>query len=799
MSYTPNIQPNILFETESTLGASASFTGDVLSIEKYQQVQTHIVSDQDGTMKFEFATDAAGTNVKRTLNIPYVATSGYQLLSAPCFTPYVRYSYTNGSTPQTNFYYSTKGINSGLSPQVIPLNGNVVGGMVASVSRSVEMGTDPNGSYVNGPIAGVDGNNSTSTPLNATQEFTGTWSDISTYHGISVLVDGYGTGSPATTAPGTLYMEFSHDSVITHRSITIPVSDLEAAPPRTLGVVAKYFRVRYVNGAVNQASFDIQTMFHSEQVQLVSRLDSSLTGNDDVTNVRSVIVGQTDGGTYKNVPVTGQGHIEVALHDPINPFGSVHTEKLTPVFQSDAIYGIRDTELTTTGFGGTATTENGMFKVASGATQYGNGSIQSKKRLRYRPGQGVVGKFSALFTTPLANTVTVTGYGSAESGFYWGYNGTSFGVLHSTDGVRAIHTLTVTTGSTATDDYDVELDGTTYSITATNNSSTLKTAYEISEGTYPGWTAEQRGSTVVFTSGATGAKAGSFSLAQGGAGTPAAGSFATTLTGVAVTDTWVATSSFNGDKLDGTGASGFTLDPTKGTEYEISVPYAFGPVQFSIIVSDGDNNPTKILAHTIDMGNNRTTPSVSQPSFPFTMATVSNVSSSDVGCSVAAYSGFIEGDIHLNGPSLTYEDVSTAVSTGSYFTLLTLRNDSSFAGRANQSTVRLTSFAGAHDDATPITFYLIKNATLVGTPDYQQHSTESCTYVDTAATTCTITDNSQILVSVPSGQTGTVLLDLLNEIEDITLQPGDTLTLAAKAVTGTSTYTIMTLNTREDQ
>lgn len=74
-------------------------------------------------------------------------------------------------------------------------------------------------------------------------------------------------------------------------------------------------------------------------------------------------------------------------------------------------------------------------------------------------------------------------------------------------------------------------------IRATNNSSTTQTAYEIAQGTFPGWEAQAKGATVIFTANSNGNKSGSFSLAQTGAATPAAGSDAETLAGVASTDT----------------------------------------------------------------------------------------------------------------------------------------------------------------------------------------------------------------------------------------------------------------------
>ena len=520
----------------------------------------------------------------------------------------------------------------------------------------------------------------------------------------------------------------------------------------------------------------------------------------------------TDSGKVLSVPATSEGHTEVAIHSPTLPFGSVHTEQLTPIFQADSVYGINPTivsAVTGINVAGTTSASNtgvsNKFRCSTGTTAYSFATMQSRKRLRYRPGQGVIGRFTALFSAPVANSILVAGLGTSESGVFFGYNGTSFGILHSTGGVREVQTLTITTASTATNNYQVTLAGTSHSITATNNGSTVKTAYEIATGSYPGWRAEAIGSTVIFLADSAGNKTGTFSLAQSGAGTPAAGSYVETNPGVAATDTWIPQASWNGDTMDGNGASGFTLDPSKGNVFQIDIQYlGFGPILFKIEVPHEGNNPDFVTAHVINFGNTRTTTNVSNPSFPFTMAAYSAGSTTDAYVECASFAGFVEGDIKLTGPRMSFNRetngfVGSTAST--YYPLFTIRNDSVHAHggntvRANQSIVNLISMSASHDDATPIGFFVIKNAVLVGTPNFSRFSPSSCIYWDTSATTCTITDNEQLVFVMHTGQGagGAFAFDDL-----ITLQPGETLTLAARAVTGTATYVSASLNTREDQ
>jgi hypothetical protein len=528
---------------------------------------------------------------------------------------------------------------------------------------------------------------------------------------------------------------------------------------------------------------------------------------------RVVICSENDLGEEKTIKIDVNSHLETAIHDPLLPFGSVHTEKLTPIFQTDCVYGINPNQVNaTTGInvaGTTSATNTGtsnIFRCSTGTTAYSFATIQSRKRLRYRAGQGLVGRFAGGFTSPVANSILVAGFGTSEAGFYFGYNGTSFGILHSTGGVREIQTLTVSTASTATNNYVVTVGNVAFTVTATNNNSTTKTAYEISKGTYAGWKAEARGATVIFIADSVGNKTGTFSLAQTGAATPAAGTFAETIPGVASTDTWYPQTEWNGDKLDGTGPSGVTIDPSKGNVYQIGVQYlGFGTVTFKVEVTQGDNNPTMVSCHTISFPNSLTGVHTTQPSFPFTMAAYSAGSTSDCSVYVGSFAGFIEGEKLLHGPRMTYtRETSGFVSStaDTYYPLFTVRNDyaHSHAGRdqrANQSVVQLLSISSGHDDATPVGFFLIKNATLLGTPNFVKSSPSSCTYWDKDATTCTFTDLEQLIFVAHTGQASGDSYSFSDK--EITLQPGETLTLAARAVTGTATYVSGALNTREDQ
>ena len=97
---------------------------------------------------------------------------------------------------------------------------------------------------------------------------------------------------------------------------------------------------------------------------------------------------------------------------------------------------------------------------------------------------------------------------------------------------------------------------------------------------------------------------------------------------------------------------------------------------------------------------------------------------------------------------------------------------------------------------------MIKNGTLAGNPNFTDLSTDSCSTYDIAATTVSYTAGEQLLWTGHIGDTGEIDHHFGNgsfNAEELTLQPGEYITLAAKATAGTPSYVTGSINTREDQ
>lgn len=151
MSYTPPLDAEVTgFITTTNLTSGQTFDSGILDVDGKTQVQTEISASHDGTIDIEFCEDASGTNVIRSLSIPYVAANGYQFFAAPAFVNFIRYKFTNnGGVTQTEFYYTTKFLTTALSPQLLTTGAFIAPAMVASLNRTIIVGQNDGGRFEN--------------------------------------------------------------------------------------------------------------------------------------------------------------------------------------------------------------------------------------------------------------------------------------------------------------------------------------------------------------------------------------------------------------------------------------------------------------------------------------------------------------------------------------------------------------------------------------------------------------------------------------------------------------------------
>ena len=633
------------FETFATLNNAQTYSSDVLALNPtYSQVQTSVLASHSGSIIIYWYRDSGGTDLLRTLTIPYAASDGFQFFAAPAFTNFVKYTFLNNSgSNQTDFYYSTKFLKRALSSQVLRADGQIVGGMTADLTRSIVAGKTAGGAYDNVKI----------TNQNA----------------------------------------------------------LVVTPPAE-GKTA--FGEELVGGLVDQVLCDFA-----------------------FANVDGVVI--------------------------------------TRANQSGGV-----------------TNASQLATVSTGAATYSSGELRSTNLVRYVPGHGTRARFTAKFTTGVADSTQLAGIGDESNGFFFGYDGTNFGICHRKNGSPEIRTLTVSSGAndgTGTDDITITLDGDTKVVTLTDfSSSTTLTANAIAAADYSdvgrGWTAVAIGATVVFTSWDAAPHTGTFSLTDTDS-TGAAGSFTQSVAGVAPTDNWTAQASWNGtDIFNGSGITGVTLNPTRLNVYQIQYQYLGAGAIYFFVEDPGEGN--FLLVHTIAYANSATATSLGNPHLPLMIAAENTDNNTNLSVSSASMSGMTDGTIELTGVRRALSANTGSVSAAT--PCIVLCNKPVFAGKKNTNKLKILSISATSTIASgnsTARIDLVKNAVLTEASFADVDATNSFVSYDTAATAAT---GGTVVLSEQSVVNTTTRFDS-NDANDLLVQPGDTLTvLCTPSSNNTTTY-----------
>jgi hypothetical protein len=379
-----------------------------------------------------------------------------------------------------------------------------------------------------------------------------------------------------------------------------------------------------------------------------------------------------------------------------------------------------------------------------------------------------------------------------EDGFFFGYNGATFGLLQRRAGAAEIRTLTVSTKSSHVENITITLDGdANSSVAVTNGADTTVTANEIAAADYSstgrGWDSFASGSTVIFVSWGAGAKSGAYTLSGA---TSAVGTFAQTRAGAASTDTWVAQTAWNVDVMDGTGTSSVTLDPTKGNVYQIQYQWlGFGMIRFFI-----ENAATgrMVNVHNIQYANANTVLSVVNPAFPCYVGAINTTNTSDLVVKTGSMMAGVEGRKEQTGLNFGWDNA--IVNAGATEKpVLAIRNKIIFNSLLNRVDVKLTFMSASVDHTKPMTVNFYANPTLVAA-SWTDVNTNSVVEYDTSASSFS---GGTRLFSLALGRTGNETIQLTDRLAGL-LHPGDTLVATMIPASGNNSEAACAFNWVED-
>lgn len=380
--------------------------------------------------------------------------------------------------------------------------------------------------------------------------------------------------------------------------------------------------------------------------------------------------------------------------DPSNlsAFGTLETNELTPVIQLDFIYGINtQTGVSTVANSATVDTNASRLRLQSGTNSAGSAIFNSRRIAKYRTGQGMTARFTCAFTTGVASSTQIVGVGNSVDGVFFGYNGTTFGLLHRNNSV----------------------------------------------------------------------------------------------------DTWVARTAWNGDKADGTGASQFNWDPTKGNVCMVKYPFlGYGDIEFFV---QDSNTGRFILVHVIKYANSSASVEFTNPSFFFYAQALNAGNTTNLTVYVGSAAIFISGVRSYTAPKWSMDSTKTAVTTET--NIISIRNATTYNTVTNRALIRLNSISlsGTGGNNSIDTFRLKIGATVGGTPAFTAingttadngvtiTNGNAVASYDTAGTT--VTGGTYFFsASVANGTNTTIDLSPY----DLFIAPGETMTLSGQATVSSS-------------
>ncbi len=384
----------------------------------------------------------------------------------------------------------------------------------------------------------------------------------------------------------------------------------------------------------------------------------------------SPAVSDNSGNIY--IKTVGSQNLPQVL--PYTAFGELMVAQPIPQAGWNFTYNI-NSGMVNSNYSGTASISQsgGMAVLQTGTTSGSSGYIETIDVLRYVIGVGGLVRFSAIFTSGVTGGKQLIGYGDATDGFFFGYNGSSFGVLRRRNG----------------------------------------------------------------------------------------------------SDTWIAQTSWNIDKMDGSGISGVNLNPALGNVYQIQFQWlGYGAISFGI---ENPSTGELILIHRIQYANANTLPSIFNPSLPLSARINNSGTTSNIMVQTGGAMGFQEGDtghaLELNNSYAASKSITANVEAG----VFTIRDVSTFQSKTNRVRVKMAFVSYGAEGTKDVTFRLIKNATLSGSVWTSISSGTSVVDVDTSGALVSGGKNLLYWIISKTESSQFFLPDSL----PIVFGPGDTITIAA--------------------
>lgn len=457
-------------------------------------------------------------------------------------------------------------------------------------------------------------------------------------------------------------------------------------------------------------------------------------------------------------------------------FGEPIAVPIIPVIQLDGLYGLDPYEFETFTFGtGSSTTNGQLMQAQTGTGAFGYGVVRSNRVARYRPGQGMMARFTAMFENPQAGVTLRAGLFNQEQAIQFGYdtNG-KFGVMIANGGKAHIEKITVVTGGTG--NVTITLNGVA-TVVAISSTNTTTAAAQIAAATFTGWTTEQINNEVRFLSNSLGPLAGAFTVTGTGTYT-----ISTVQAGVAQTESWTYQEDWDVDKMDGTGTSTIDMDWSKLNVFQIDFRWlGIGELRWSV---ENPDTGDIMFVHHSHYANRQTHVHIDNPCFKigYVAANLSADTKTNARCAGASMMVAIEGIQNDNSFTTGWpsgEKTNFGATTTTAHQIISYKNKLIYKDKINLRLMKLRSLSVAFQGNDPSTIFIFVDAnknTLLR--EWQSVNTWSSVAYDVAPGLITVANYKPVgCFTLPINGSDTYNLSNL----DLTIPPGSSLSICIQS------------------
>ena len=250
------------------------------------------------------------------------------------------------------------------------------------------------------------------------------------------------------------------------------------------------------------------------------------------------------------------------------------------------------------------------------------------------------------------------------------------------------------------------------------------------------------------------------------------------------TDSFISQNSFNGDKINGTGSSGFNYNSTLLNVFHIAYGWLGASIiQFQVMNSAG----SWVTFHTINYPNSSGTPSIANALLPISAQVYDPSGGHSLQLKTASWNMNIVG-VQSNVANRFFGVNNTAtIPLNTETLILTIQNPNIYNSSPNKMNVQLQRYyaliTNSATPTNPMIMNIYKNATVTGT-SFSSVNSSSLVYYSTAGTYSIGTGTLVISQMMSSRSFNPEFINTTND--NIIVYPGETLTVTIIDLVGSN-------------